>query len=149
MTKMPLFRAIFLMGIYLWLTGCSKSPEVRPFFGTQLHGVWVRNDSLIWVVGDEGTILHSRDGGQTWQRQASGTAVPLQLIYGSGTDLWTVGPRGTILHSNDDGQTWSQQASGTEFAIIRCTGLLRTCTPSVHEAPSCTAATGVSIGNGE
>ena len=70
----------------------------------------------MWVVGADGIIQHSRDGGLTWQGQESGTMVPLQLIYGSGTDLWTVGPRGTIVHSNDDGRTWTQQASGTTSA---------------------------------
>jgi photosystem II stability/assembly factor-like uncharacterized protein len=119
---MALFRAIFLAGIYLWLTGCSRNPQVRPIFGAHLHGVWLRDDSQVWVVGDEGTILHSNDGGQTWQRRASGTKVPLQLLYGSGGDLWTVGPRGTILCSTDDGQTWSQQASGTGFALYTLHG---------------------------
>src|ERR1700754_2587094 len=122
MIKRFLFRAIFLIAMYFLLLGCSKSPQMKPNLVGHLHGLWVRNDSLMWVVGADGIIQHSRDGGLTWQGQESGTMVPLQLIYGSGTDLWTVGPRGTIVHSNDDGRTWTQQASGTTSAIYTVYG---------------------------
>src|SRR5262245_53223400 len=122
MLKMTLFRTIFLMGMCFWLSGCLRGPQVNPVFGKHLHGVWVRDNSLIWAVGAEGDILHSPDGSQTWRHQASGTRVPLQLIYGSGSDLWTVGPHGTILHSRDGGQTWTHQASGTEKALYTVHG---------------------------
>ena len=30
--------------------------------------------TLVWAVGNNGTILHTADGGSTWSNQTSGTA---------------------------------------------------------------------------
>ena len=66
------------------------------------------------AVGDNGTILHTTDGGSTWTAQASGTT---QVLFGvSFVDAQTgtaVGDNGTILHTADGGGTWTAQASGT------------------------------------
>ena len=43
-------RAVFLMGICLWLSGCLRDPQGNPVFGKHLHDVWVRDNSLIWAV---------------------------------------------------------------------------------------------------
>src|SRR6516162_10950000 len=110
--KVPLFRMSVLLAICLSLANCSKKQESMPIFGRHLHGVWVRDDSEVWVVGNAGFIVYSNNGGTTWQLQVSETIEALQLIYGSGSELWTVGVGGTILHSSD-GQTWKPQSSGT------------------------------------
>src|SRR4029077_12610916 len=113
--KVPLFRMLVVLAICLSLANCSKKPKPIPIFGRHLHGVWVRDDSEVWVVGNTGFIVYSNNGGTTWQLQVSGTIQALQLIYGSGGELWTVGVGGTILHSTD-GQTWKPQSSGTKRA---------------------------------
>ena len=93
-----------------------------PTLGNHLHGVWLRGDSQIWAVGDDGDILYSNNAGTTWQFQVSGTIHCLELIYGSGGELWTVGVAGIILHSTNDGQTWKPQSSGTERALYSVFG---------------------------
>ena len=67
-----------------------------------------------WAVGDEGTILATRDGGQGWQPLASGVRSFLQSVHftADGQRGWAVGGQGTILATRDGGQSWQPQASG-------------------------------------
>src|SRR6266852_4001877 len=45
-----------------------------------------------WVVGDEGVILHTLNGGQTWQRQATGLRSSLRSVNFLTPDVgWVVG----------------------------------------------------------
>ncbi len=68
-----------------------------------------------WVVGLNGTILATTDGGQTWKKQNSATDVLLESVnFVDGEHGWVVGFRGTILATTDGGQTWKTQNSGTE-----------------------------------
>lgn len=65
-------------------------------------------------MGEDGTILHTEDGGRTWKEQVSGTKENLNSI--AFVDLergWAVGRYGTILHTEDGGETWRRQAHGT------------------------------------
>jgi len=66
-----------------------------------------------WVAGIHGTILRTRDGGQTWRGQTTYTKKGLFGIHFC--DLangWAVGEEGTILHTTNGGATWHAQKSG-------------------------------------
>ena len=67
-----------------------------------------------WVAGDDGTILHTEDGGATWLTQSSGTTERLNAVQFITKDKgWAVGRRGAILNTIDGGKTWQPQSSGT------------------------------------
>jgi photosystem II stability/assembly factor-like uncharacterized protein len=67
-----------------------------------------------WAVGIDGTILHSTDGGVTWEFQNSGTSANLEAVYFVDQNLgWAVGSEGTILHTSNGGTEWSSQAVPT------------------------------------
>ena len=73
-----------------------------------LNAIWGSSSSDIFVVGNEGTILHY--DGSNWNPQNSGTENPLYSVWGSGpSDVFAGGSRGTILHY--DGTKWTQQDS--------------------------------------
>lgn len=78
-----------------------------------------------WVVGrfyDEeqqkvkGLIIHTSNGGETWEYQESGTEERLYAVdfvdslYG-----WAVGYNGTILHTKDGGKNWVPQDLGASY----------------------------------
>jgi photosystem II stability/assembly factor-like uncharacterized protein len=68
-----------------------------------------------WAVGDDGTILATRDGGTHWGLQNSGTETRLQSVYFVDTRTgWAVGDRGTILATRDGGASWEPQNSLTD-----------------------------------
>lgn len=67
-----------------------------------------------WVVGDDGAIIHTSDGGQTWELQGAGltdsdlkgvSAVDATTAYAAGYD-------GTLLYTTD-GVNWSAITTGT------------------------------------
>ncbi len=108
-------QALLLFGVWFLLAGCSRHQQADAFETTdRLYGLWARDGAQVWAVGEEGSILHSKDGGQHWGLQNSGTDSRLVSIFGSGSELWTVGADGTILHSTDGGEHWKPQKSGTE-----------------------------------
>src|SRR5205823_14090830 len=77
---------------------------------------FVDNGKEGWAVGDEGVILHTIDGGQTWERQATGTRASLRsLVFLTPYVGWVVGreelPRGSagvLLFTRDGGEAWQR-----------------------------------------
>jgi len=68
----------------------------------------------IWVAGNPGSfVLHSSDGGNSWERQLTGITAPIRAFYFLNEQAgWAAGSLGTILHTTDGGQTWHVQKSG-------------------------------------
>ncbi|WP_374438557.1 PKD domain-containing protein [Inhella sp.] len=65
---------------------------------------WAANGAG-WIVGDEGLILATRDGGQTWRRQDSGTGRSLLQAFAADSEtVWILGESNTILASATGGE---------------------------------------------
>jgi len=69
------------------------------------------------LVGWDGSILRTVDGGETWVMQESGTTRVLHGVCFTDANTGTaVGREGSILRTVDGGETWVMQESGsTEF----------------------------------
>jgi photosystem II stability/assembly factor-like uncharacterized protein len=71
------------------------------------------------VVGNNGLILRTTDGGQNWVPQASGTTSQLRAVCFRDANTGTVvGDQGTILRTTDGGQTWVSQTSGVPEVLL-------------------------------
>jgi hypothetical protein len=62
-----------------------------------------------WMVGDEGTIAHTIDGGATWEIQYSHVFSFVDITFIDNTTGWAVGAGGRIFHTTDGGQNWIPQ----------------------------------------
>ena len=63
-----------------------------------LKSVWKGVAGEAFVVGTQGTILHTTDG-STFSAQTSGTTEDLDGVWGSGPDdVYAVGTNGVLLH---------------------------------------------------
>lgn len=72
-----------------------------------------------WVVGDQGLILRTEDGGLSWVKQERITATSLfSLYFADLKEGWLVGKRGLILHTENGGEGWENQKSGTEKDLM-------------------------------
>jgi hypothetical protein len=80
-----------------------------------LHSAAYANGAFV-VVGDEGTVLTSRDG-TNWTSQTSGTTNGLFWVTYAGGTLVAVGDSGAILTS-PDGTNWTSRTSGTTAALL-------------------------------
>src|SRR5208283_3981070 len=73
------------------------------------------NSSTGWVVGINGMILKTTDGGAHWMDQSSGVSTELfALSFVDTAHGWVCGIGGVILGTTDGGKTWQQQQSGTQ-----------------------------------
>lgn len=75
-----------------------------------LYGVSMADDSKGCVVGQEGTILRTEDGGLTWtpqttNKQEEGTHLFSVQALDANT-AWAVGDWGTRIFTDDGGKTW-------------------------------------------
>ncbi len=80
-----------------------------------LNGLFSVSSSMTIAVGNNGTIIGTSDGGNTWLTGTSGTTNNLRKLFVSGLTLPTitvVGDGGTILRSTNSGFTWQPQTSG-------------------------------------
>nr|WP_289623873.1 photosynthesis system II assembly factor Ycf48 [Desertifilum tharense] len=72
------------------------------FTGNPAHG---------WLVGSEGTLLESNDGGETWQLREvdlDDEKVRFTSVSFSGQEGWIVGEPSILLHTTDEGKSWSR-----------------------------------------
>lgn len=76
-----------------------------------LTGVWFTDARNGWAVGHGGSIIHSSDGGETWQLQRSEPQPdqPLYSVYFSNAEHgWAAGLWSLLLRTSDGGKSWSQ-----------------------------------------
>lgn len=85
----------------------------------RLHSVSFCNSQVGWAAGSN-LIVHTTDGGQTWEIQRSGND---EVIFGvtcvSPKRMLAVGQGGLILLTTDGGKTWSRHDSGITESLAR------------------------------
>jgi photosystem II stability/assembly factor-like uncharacterized protein len=106
-------------GGFTWTAPQGALPDAAvsdlDFRALAVHG------NHVWAAGAPGTcVLHSPDGGQSWQLHRTGQTAPLRgLWFFDEHRGWAVGALGTILHTRDGGRSWRvQKSGGTRAAIL-------------------------------
>ena len=85
-----------------------------------LTAVYLHDDKLGWVVGHDGEILHTQDGGTTWARQFRAPEQERPLL-----DVWfqdaqrgiAIGAYGFYLVTGDGGRTWEERVFEAEDLV--------------------------------
>jgi photosystem II stability/assembly factor-like uncharacterized protein len=76
--------------------------------GTTFRSFYFADQNTGWVVGSNGIILKTVNGGDNWTEQNSGTNVTLYTITGLNQNtLFVGGGSRTLLKSTDGGTTWT------------------------------------------
>lgn len=72
-----------------------------------------------WIAGEEGIVLHTADGGQTWTRQDTGTTANLFRIAAiDEQNAVIVGADGTIIRTTDGGGHWAKIKSPKDITLF-------------------------------
>jgi len=73
-----------------------------------------------WIIGWNGTILRTDNGGESWQSQASGITSNLNGIhFADDQNGWVTGDNGEILYTVNGGNNWVLQVSGTTSNLFK------------------------------
>jgi photosystem II stability/assembly factor-like uncharacterized protein len=84
-----------------------------------LYSVEFEDEKKGFIVGDEGLILATTDGGFSWDEQKSGVKEQLFHLSFHGKEGWVVGTGGTVIHTSDSGRNWYPQRSGVTTDLNR------------------------------
>ena len=116
--------AMFLIGLTVLTGGCSDDSSEQVLTG---QAGWIAGSP----VDGYGTILHTKDGGNTWVRQGTQEMIPdVQFSDVTAVDnmnVWVVGSNSsgyaTILRTKDGGETWIRQGSASTIPDMELSGV--------------------------
>ncbi|GBE27642.1 Ycf48-like protein precursor [bacterium BMS3Bbin03] len=87
---------------------------VTPTFQESIYGISFPTKDLGWVVGSNGMILGTDDGGKTWNFHDNVSTKKLtSVVFPDEKNGWIAGYDGTLLKTADGGQTWAQSGNFT------------------------------------
>ncbi|MFP6601353.1 MAG: YCF48-related protein [Pirellulaceae bacterium] len=97
-----------------WVTANQLKPTANPPWGKRvLRSLRLASPTDGWLIGDQGLVLVSRDGGLHWQKPAGALPRPVEEQFDfralalAGKHCWIAGAPGSrVLHSEDGGKTW-------------------------------------------
>ncbi|MEA2096080.1 MAG: YCF48-related protein [Candidatus Cloacimonadota bacterium] len=107
-------KLIFILSFIL-LTFCSLSLFADWDF---VAGGYISEIQFIgddgWAVLSEGLVMHTQDGGTTWEYQETNTTERLyDVSFIDNLEGWVAGNDGLIFHTTDGGNSWTSQNSTT------------------------------------
>lgn len=113
-------------GAELWLEYQKDFSDI--FFS----GLCFTDENNGWVVGTKGIIIHTADGGKTWELQDSGLLDPAKnfdMVMAEDIALnrvhfldpsygWACGEFGVIIRTTDSGKTWELLDTGEDKTLF-------------------------------
>ncbi len=87
----------------------GEPPElVREALARQLFSIVFVDHRHGWVVGGNGTILSTGDGGETWSRHSVGTDTLVRVNFSDPHHGWVVATAGTLYTTQNGGRSWQK-----------------------------------------
>lgn len=110
--------AINMMSFAQWQIQSSATTQ-------DLNDVYFADNEHGWIVGDEGIILYTEDGGTTWNAQESGTGFDLKSVHFINQDTgWVAGnemqgnpDQGIIIGTINGGVDWQEMYFDSLYAF--------------------------------
>jgi photosystem II stability/assembly factor-like uncharacterized protein len=110
-------------GLILHTVNSGESWEIqRPYNKDEtLFSIACLSPERAWVVGTDGLILQTKDGGKTWSQQDSGTKLNLVRVRFFGSDGWITGGmagKGILLRTRNGGESWETAPLETSVPLL-------------------------------
>ena len=111
-------------GAMLHTVDAGKTWTVITLTGSDLHQIVFKDANTGIVVGDNGTIFTTTNGGTNWISKNSSTSLQLRGAgFAGGSTFFAVGDDGAAVKSTDDGNTWTTLNSGTTERLLCVTAV--------------------------
>ncbi len=111
---------LLFLGTLILLVSCAGAdpyePGSRPeiTFSEDLNALYFIDGREGWAVGDQGSLVHTNNGGATWQLRDIGTRRDLHdITFVDSNNGWIVGEGGMIMRTASAGLGWVKQESQT------------------------------------
>jgi photosystem II stability/assembly factor-like uncharacterized protein len=106
---MNIYKFIFV--VILVTSSLYSQPQweqLNSGINTNLMALYFLSDDVGWVVGDNGVIIKTTNGGTTWNQQTSNTNLDLLSVYfRDELHGWIGGTGGLLLATTDGGEEWN------------------------------------------
>ncbi len=107
-------------GIILHSPDGNKWIPQTSFTDDTLYSVYFIDANHGWVVGREGTILYTTNGGARWTKQSYMDKTTFYGVYFLDINRgWIVGQNGTILSTTNGGAKWNVQTDPKQKSFLR------------------------------
>jgi photosystem II stability/assembly factor-like uncharacterized protein len=113
--------AIGAYGMFLSTSNGGQSWDRRTIIDEDLHfnALTALADGELFIAAEQGNLLHSTDGGYSWEALPSPYAGSFFGITAIGADsLLVYGLRGRLYRSDDRGQSWTRLETATETSLM-------------------------------
>jgi len=96
----------------------------RLSYTAPLYSVYFVDTQHGWATGERGMILHTKNGGESWEFQQTDSLVEYYDMHFVNAEVgWVVGQKGTIMKTENGGNDWINQHHGerldfTSISII-------------------------------
>jgi len=115
---MKYFKLIITLSVLF--SGCSEPNDIGSWEMVRsqnddltYRAISFANKNIGWIVGDEGTVQKTTNGGASWQSQSSGVSSKLWSISPVSQNLvWICGTYGTLIKTTDGGSNWQIMMQG-------------------------------------
>ncbi|MBN1165386.1 MAG: hypothetical protein JXB45_12465 [Candidatus Krumholzibacteriota bacterium] len=112
-----LFAIMIIVFIYFEIHSCAEDKALEPEREGEIscilynaNDVYFADQDYGWVVGQEGTVVRTTDGGETWQGSRIEDIDIRGVNFLDREKGWVVGRGGRIFQTLDGGSTWESVA---------------------------------------
>lgn len=105
-----------------WLSMMPEELILAGVVAPTLYDIFFINPMEGWIVGDNGVVFKSTDGGGTWKLLRIGSYPHLfSVFFKNETEGWATGQNGLLLCTLDGGMTWSPVEVPSKENLYRIT----------------------------
>lgn len=97
-----------------------ESNEINLSLNSEINGIFFIDENIGWIAGDNGLLIKTINGGETFQYLSSGTNRDIAKVQfldentGYATGGWSDGSQFLVLRSDDGGDTWQNISFGSD-----------------------------------
>jgi photosystem II stability/assembly factor-like uncharacterized protein len=85
-----------------------------------LYDIFFVDGIFGWIVGENGIVFKTSDGGRQWELLRIGFFPPLfSVFFKNESEGWAAGQNGLLLHSEDGGRSWVAEKVPAEANLYK------------------------------
>lgn len=115
-----MIKKLFLLLFILFFSSYAQSGWSKQQSETtnQLNSIWLNSKDDGFIVGAEGLLLKTTNGGNDWQKQSITNENLTKIHFIDSNNGYILGENNTYLQTNDGGNTWINRTNSLETGLL-------------------------------